>query len=64
LSAGHRLRIRNAIAELNPVVPLAKNENVAGAASGDATRRVSMFRRTVDLFTADENAVLAVSDGN
>ena len=33
-SAGHRLRIRNAIAKLNPVVPLAKNENVAGAGSG------------------------------
>ena len=30
-SAGHRLRIRNAIAKLSPVVPLAKNENVAGA---------------------------------
>ena len=42
-SAGHRLRIRNAIAKLNPIVPLAKDENAAGAASetpaGSAERR-------------------------
>ena len=42
-SAGHRLRIRNAIAKLSPIVPLAKDENAAGAASetpaGSAERR-------------------------
>jgi hypothetical protein len=30
-SAGHRLRIRNAIAKLSPVVPFPKNEPASGA---------------------------------
>jgi SAM domain (Sterile alpha motif) len=32
-SAGHRLRIRNAIAKLSPVSTLAKNENATNAAT-------------------------------
>ena len=40
-SAGHRLRIRNAIAKLaKPIVPLAKDENAAGA-----KRNASSLRR-------------------
>ena len=50
-SAGHRLRIRNAISKLNPVVPLAKNENVAGAAS-DAPA-ASAERRQVTVMFSD-----------
>ena len=50
-SAGHRLRIRNAIAKLNPAVPLAKNENVAGAAS--ETPAASAERRQVTVMFSD-----------
>jgi class 3 adenylate cyclase len=50
-SAGHRLRIRNAIAKLNPVVPLAKNETVAGAAS--ETPAASAERRQVTIMFSD-----------
>ena len=37
-SAGHRLRIRNAIAKLSPVVTVSKNENVPGAAQGSESQ--------------------------
>ena len=32
-SAGHRLRIRNAITKLSPLVPLAKNDRASAAAT-------------------------------
>ncbi len=44
-SAGHRLRICNAIAKLSPLVPLDKNENVSRAATGAA--EASAERRQV-----------------
>jgi class 3 adenylate cyclase len=50
-SAGHRLRIRNAIAKLSPVVPLAKNENVVGAAS--EAPAASAERRQVTVIFSD-----------
>jgi class 3 adenylate cyclase len=50
-SAGHRLRIRNAIAKLSPVVPLAKNENVTDAAS--ETPAASAERRQVTVMFSD-----------
>jgi class 3 adenylate cyclase len=50
-SAGHRLRIRNAISKLNPVAPLAKNENVAGAAS--EAPAASAERRQVTVMLSD-----------
>ena len=50
-SAGHRLRIRNAIAKLNPIVPLAKDENAAGAAS--ETPAASAERRQVTVMFSD-----------
>jgi class 3 adenylate cyclase len=50
-SAGHRLRIRNAIAKLNPAVPLTKNDNVASAAS--ETPAASAERRQVTVMFSD-----------
>jgi class 3 adenylate cyclase/tetratricopeptide (TPR) repeat protein len=50
-SAGHRLRIRNAIAKLNPIVRLAKDENGAGAAS--ETPAASAERRQVTVMFSD-----------
>jgi class 3 adenylate cyclase len=50
-SAGHRLRIRNAIAKRSPVGSLAKNENVAGAAS--ETPAASAERRQVTVMFSD-----------
>ena len=50
-SAGHRLRIRNAIAKLNPIVRLAKDENGAGAAS--ETPAASGERRQVTVMFSD-----------
>jgi hypothetical protein len=50
-SAGHRLRIRNAITKLSAVVPLAKNENVLGAAREAAT--ASAERRQVTVMFSD-----------
>ena len=37
-SAGHRLRIRNAIAKLSPASPLAKNENATSTATEPKTQ--------------------------
>ena len=50
-SAGHRLRICNAIAKLNPTVPLAKDEKVAGA-EGE-TPAASAERRQVKVMFSD-----------
>ena len=50
-SAGHRLRIRNAIAKLDSVRPLAKNENASGAAR-DA-QAASAERRQVTVMFSD-----------
>ena len=50
-SAGHRLRIRNAIAKLKPIVPLAKDENAAGAES--ETPAASAERRQVTVMFSD-----------
>jgi class 3 adenylate cyclase len=50
-SAGHRLRIRNAIAKLNPIISLAKDENATGAAS--ETPATSAERRQVTVMFSD-----------
>jgi class 3 adenylate cyclase len=50
-SAGHRLRIRNAITKLNPAAPLAKNANADGAAS--ETPAASAERRQVTVMFSD-----------
>ena len=50
-SAGHRLRICNAIAKLSPLVPLDKNENVSRAATGAA--EASAERRQVTVMFSD-----------
>jgi len=59
-SAGHRLRIRNAIAKLNPIVPLAKDENAAGA-EGE-TPAASAERRQVTVMFSDLVGSTALSE--
>jgi hypothetical protein len=44
-SAGHRLRIRNAIAKLSPASPIAKNENATSAATEPTTQDVAERRQ-------------------
>jgi class 3 adenylate cyclase/tetratricopeptide (TPR) repeat protein len=50
-SAGHRLRIRNAIAKLSPVSTLAKNENAANAATEPKIQDVAERRRVTVMFS-------------
>jgi class 3 adenylate cyclase len=50
-SAGHRLRIRNAIAKLSPASPLAKNENATSAATEPKTQDVAERRQVTVLFS-------------
>ena len=50
-SAGHRLRIRNAIAKLSPASPLAKNENAASAATEPKTQDVAERRQVTVMFS-------------
>ena len=51
-SAGHRLRIRNAIAKLSPAVPLATNEG-AFAPSMEPQARDTAERRQVTVMFSD-----------
>ena len=44
-SAGHRLRIRNAIAKLSPASPIAKNEHATSAATEPKTQDVAERRQ-------------------
>ena len=50
-SAGHRLRIRNAIAKLSPASPLAKNENATSAATEPKTQDVAERRQVTVMFS-------------
>jgi class 3 adenylate cyclase len=50
-SAGHRLRIRNGIANLKPIVPLAKDVHAAGAET--ETPAASAERRQVTIMFSD-----------
>ena len=51
-SAGHRLRIRNAITKLSPLVPLAKNDR-ASAASTEPKPQDTAERRQVTVMFSD-----------
>jgi len=50
-SAGHRLRIRNAIARLSPASPLAKNENATSAATEPKPQDVAERRQVTVMFS-------------
>jgi class 3 adenylate cyclase len=50
-SAGHRLRIRNAIAKLSPASPLAKNENTTSAATEPKTQDTAERRQVTVMFS-------------
>ena len=50
-SAGHRLRIRNAIARLSPASPLAKNENATITATEPKTQDVAERRQVTVMFS-------------
>ena len=50
-SAGHRLRIRNAIAKLGSASPLAKNENATSAATEPKTQDVAERRQVTVMFS-------------
>jgi class 3 adenylate cyclase len=50
-SAGHRLRIRNAIAKLSPASPIAKNENATSAATEPNTQDVAERRQVTVVFS-------------
>ena len=50
-SAGHRLRIRNAIAKLSPASPLAKNENATSAATEPKTQDAAERRQVTVMFS-------------
>ena len=50
-SAGHRLRIRNAIAKLSPASPLAKNENATSTATEPKTQDVAERRQVTVMFS-------------
>jgi hypothetical protein len=50
-SAGHRLRIRNAIAKLSPASPLAKNENTTSAATEPKTQDTAECRQVTVMFS-------------
>jgi SAM domain (Sterile alpha motif)/Adenylate and Guanylate cyclase catalytic domain len=50
-SAGHRLRIRNAIAKLSPASPLAKNEKATSAATEPKTQNTAERRQVTVMFS-------------
>jgi class 3 adenylate cyclase/tetratricopeptide (TPR) repeat protein len=50
-SAGHRLRIRNAIAKLSPASPLAKNENATSTATEPKTQDLAERRQVTVMFS-------------
>jgi class 3 adenylate cyclase len=50
-SAGHRLRIRYAIAKLSPASPLAKNENTTSAATEPKTQDTAERRQVTVMFS-------------
>jgi class 3 adenylate cyclase len=50
-SAGHRLRIRNAIAKLSPASPRAKNENVTSAATEPKAQDAAERRQVTVMFS-------------
>ena len=50
-SAGHRLRIRNAIAKLSSASPLAKNENATITATEPKTQDVAERRQVTVMFS-------------
>jgi class 3 adenylate cyclase len=50
-SAGHRLRIRNAIAKLSPASPIAKNENATSAATEPKTQDFAERRQVTVMFS-------------
>jgi class 3 adenylate cyclase len=50
-SAGHRLRIRNAIAKLSPAVPVATNEGAFAPAMEPQARDVAEHRQVTVMFS-------------
>jgi class 3 adenylate cyclase len=59
-SAGHRLRIRNAITKLSPLVPLAKNDR-ASAGATEPTPQDTAERRQVTVMFSDLAGSTALS---
>ena len=50
-SAGHRLRIRNAITKLSPLVPLSKNDRVSAAATEPKPQDTAERRQVTVMFS-------------